>query len=641
MTQKTLAFILLASALLAAVPAAAESGLSSKHKAWLETEAGFIMAPSEKNAFLKLTSDRERDLFIESFWLQRDPTPGTAANEYQSEQVRRLRFADATFDEENPGGGRMTARGRVYVILGPPLDVRRTGREGRILEVWTYPGGQAGLSAPLFRIRFRQQGRMGDYVIAEPAVEADTAPGTAPAALPALEEILKAPQKAIDESYSARFLETRRPATPGYSLRTMAAAWTARAFKDPGGIFRLHLAAVPERAAVQSLADRYRADWRLTIELAGRDGGEVYRETKDIRIDLFRAEYDAVRAAALQLLDSFPLAPGAGRLSLRLENTSSKEFAVWSTDIDVPAGKSPWLSPLLLSRSASRLPVAPGGASAAFQVGVLRIEPAVEARFAAGDKIVVFFQVHNAPPEVKAAGIVDLALQSGDRTAASLRRSFTAFKDGLNVLEEIPTVGLAPGDYALRALVLDPTGREILSGQCGLTLTAKPGLKAWVLPQPGPPIEDGYYNGALGAQYLRRGDLDMAAQELSLARFKKPAVLEYALGYAEALLARGEFEMARAAVRPFDEKGADRFDLRWFLGRAAQGQGRLPEAIGHFQRALEIGGDAAPVLNALGDCYLKAGDREMAAQAWRRSLAVKPDQSDIKKKVEALKTGGR
>ena len=99
----------------------------------------------------------------------------------------------------------------------------------------------------------------------------------------------------------------------------------------------------------------------------------------------------------------------------------------------------------------------------------------------------------------------------------------------------------------------------------------------------------------------------------------------------------GWIDPARAAVRPFAEKGNDSFDLYWVLGRAAQGEEKFQEAIERYQRALVIKGDVPPVLNALGDCCLKTGDRDMAGQAWRRSLAVKPDQPDIRKKLEALK----
>ena len=124
---------------------------------------------------------------------------------------------------------------------------------------------------------------------------------------------------------------------------------------------------------------------------------------------------------------------------------------------------------------------------------------------------------------------------------------------------------MEPGRYTVRVQILDPTGKEIAAGRAALVLADKPLPRPWIVSQPSPPLEDAYYNGVLGRQYLNRNDFDMAAQELSLARYKKPDALEYALGYAQALLARGEFDPARAAARPFAEKGSDSFDLYWVL----------------------------------------------------------------------------
>ena len=40
---------------------------------WLDEEVVYIIAPVERDVFLQLQTDRERDLFIEAFWKRRDP----------------------------------------------------------------------------------------------------------------------------------------------------------------------------------------------------------------------------------------------------------------------------------------------------------------------------------------------------------------------------------------------------------------------------------------------------------------------------------------------------------------------------------------------------------------------------------------
>jgi len=66
--------------------------LPEKYRLWLEQEVVYIITPKEKEIYLRLESDRERDVFIEAFWKQRDPTPGSLENEFKEEHYQRILF---------------------------------------------------------------------------------------------------------------------------------------------------------------------------------------------------------------------------------------------------------------------------------------------------------------------------------------------------------------------------------------------------------------------------------------------------------------------------------------------------------------------------------------------------------------------
>ncbi len=57
---------------------------------------------------------------MESFWKQRDPTPGTPENEYKDEINKRFVYVNKEFSKDTPRPGWMTDRGRIYMILGEP-----------------------------------------------------------------------------------------------------------------------------------------------------------------------------------------------------------------------------------------------------------------------------------------------------------------------------------------------------------------------------------------------------------------------------------------------------------------------------------------------------------------------------------------
>jgi GWxTD domain-containing protein len=125
--------------------------LGGVYKKWLDEDVRWIITDEETAAFKKLTTNAERDQFIEMFWQRRDPTPDTAENEYKEEHYRRIAYANEHFAAGIPGW--RTDRGRIYIMYGKPDSIdshpmggpyERPGEEGGgetetfPFEVWRY-----------------------------------------------------------------------------------------------------------------------------------------------------------------------------------------------------------------------------------------------------------------------------------------------------------------------------------------------------------------------------------------------------------------------------------------------------------------------------------------------------------------------
>src|SRR5215510_12740430 len=91
--------------------------------AWIEEEVPDIATDDEISAFHNLRTDEEREQFISSFWLRRDPTPGTPANELKDEYYRRIAVANRRFVSGPLQPGSKTDRGRVLIKFGEPEEV--------------------------------------------------------------------------------------------------------------------------------------------------------------------------------------------------------------------------------------------------------------------------------------------------------------------------------------------------------------------------------------------------------------------------------------------------------------------------------------------------------------------------------------
>ncbi len=147
---------------------AEELPLAPRYLEWVNLTK-YIITPKEKAVFKELRSDRERDDFIELFWQQRDPTPGTLQNEYKEEHLRRFAYANKYFQHGSPREGWKTDRGRMYIILGEPEN--RETIDGSILypmEVWTYRSQPRLGFKTDFRVVFYRKGGLGEYRIYDP-----------------------------------------------------------------------------------------------------------------------------------------------------------------------------------------------------------------------------------------------------------------------------------------------------------------------------------------------------------------------------------------------------------------------------------------------------------------------------------------
>ncbi len=106
--------------------------LSPVYEKWLEEEVVYIITPKEKDVFLQLQTDREREIFIQAFWKQRDPNPNIPGNEFKEEHYRRIDYANNWYGKDSPGRGWRKARGRIYITLGPPKSIERYENSGEM-----------------------------------------------------------------------------------------------------------------------------------------------------------------------------------------------------------------------------------------------------------------------------------------------------------------------------------------------------------------------------------------------------------------------------------------------------------------------------------------------------------------------------
>lgn len=117
----------LISGLLFAGPATAQ--LSDLYTEWRQGPAQILMLAADEKAWEEVASDQQAEDFIRLFWAKRDPTPGTAENEFRREFEKRAAYANERFKTEEEAGA-LTDQGRVLLLLGPPRRIQSSGASG-------------------------------------------------------------------------------------------------------------------------------------------------------------------------------------------------------------------------------------------------------------------------------------------------------------------------------------------------------------------------------------------------------------------------------------------------------------------------------------------------------------------------------
>ena len=130
-------------------------------KNWLERDAVYIITEEEKSVFSRLTTEDERQRFIEQFWRRRDPDPRTAINEFKEEHYRRIAYANERFHSGKEGW--RSDRGRVYIIHGEPAEIESYAAGSFYDREFEQGGGQTTVYA-FERWRYRHLEGIGSDI---------------------------------------------------------------------------------------------------------------------------------------------------------------------------------------------------------------------------------------------------------------------------------------------------------------------------------------------------------------------------------------------------------------------------------------------------------------------------------------------
>ena len=649
------------------------------YRKWLEEEVVYIITPKEKDVFLQLETDREREIFIEAFWKQRDPDILTPENEFKVEHYKRVAYANQFLGKEGPGAGWRTDMGRFYIILGAPQQIERYENLTEIypVNIWFYDGmAKYGIPNSFYIMFFKPSGT-GEYEMYSPIQDGpasllihykgDTAdytsaytalrnvdPTIADVSLSFLPEesgrilspsiaseilvsnkIPSIPRESVKDAYAEKLLAYKDVVEVDYTANYIDSDSFAAVIYEKNGIGFVHYLIEPSKLTFIQVGERFRANLEVNGKAADLAGNTIYQFDRSIPIDFSRDQVESVRPKLFSFQDLFPLIEGRYKLNILLKNTMSKEFTSLERDITIPPLAGPSLSRLILANKVI-LNSAYRGQNKPFLIGDTQIVPSPRNDFTLQDKLHVYFQLRGLDQDLRDGGTLDFDISKEGQKVFATSKPLADYPDKANIMEEFPLAGLTSAYYRIKVSLLDRSQKEVLSEQADFIISHLPSLpRPWILSLPLPSTSDPLFANILGNQFLNSNDRVRAKSLLAEANRRNPTVSQYALDYCRVLMEGKDYQKAKEVAGPFLNT-EEQFDFLLYLGQAHQALGELAEAIARYKEYLAHYGANINVLNAVGDCYFQLANWEEARTAWQRSLEISPKQEEVRKKLDSL-----
>ncbi len=499
--------------------------LATPYRRWLNEDVTYIITDEERSAFVRLQNDEERENFIESFWLRRDPSPDTIENEFKEEHYRRIAYANERYASGIPGW--KTDRGRIYITFGPPDEIEDHS-SGGTYERPPEEGGGSTSTFPFQQWRYRYIDGIGNNVIIEfvdPTMSGEFRMTSDPSEKDALLYVPNAGLTLMEQmglsSKTDRFNRTdgTHLGTPmGMQSESMNEFSRIEQFaklqRPPPIKFKDLEAAVHSRISYNILPMKVRVDYfpvtdasvltNITIQFENKDLQFKAKEGfQEAEIHLYGQITTLTRRFVSTLEDTvtvqpptamlqefaanksiyqktIPLAPGTYRLNIVAKDIIGGNMNNYEQALTVPRLDAEKLtgSTLILADLIEKVPMKSIGAGQ-FVIGDSKVRPRLDDTFKREEKMGIYMKLYNFGSDEahKPVGQIEYeVLRNGtNEKIYTLTEDVSlipnASSSQVTIEKLLPLKSLTPGQYTIRLKITDKNRNQVLTPTAQFTVT--------------------------------------------------------------------------------------------------------------------------------------------------------------------------
>jgi GWxTD domain-containing protein len=525
-----------------AATGAKHAKLSPSYEHWLDEEVNYLITNQEKQTFLELPTNQDRDRFIEKFWAVRNPDPNSPTNTFRDEHYRRLEYVNAHFGSHLALDGWSTDRGMVYITLGPPQQKRSylNTRDLKPFETWFYQDPGRAL-APYFSVLFFKKSAAEDFKIYSPyqdgpeaLIDSTNAINNPQAALKTIknemgDEIANLtlsifPNEPVDNvkgtptlesdallnrirNYrnlpeNRDLLEQRRALLEGVTHRVLLGQdfsdLSAMATRDSADTASIHylLRVLNAGDFVLGKDASQRVYYSLSVEsqLLTAEDKVIYTDTQQLHDFLTSDQVNQLRLRPLAIAGRLVAVPGKYQLKVDVTNLVTKQSFAQTRGVLVPAfDHSLGMSQVVFSSIAPPRRDYEQNQPFSFTGVKIPVAGADNLTVTGGDPVRVIYQLWEQPGSpVSLKGknlevsylIGQLGVTAKEGKTQTIDRSRFDLQGNLLMGADLPTTDLHPGNYRLVIKVTDPESNESTSQAINFRLAGGDRQELWNLTNP-------------------------------------------------------------------------------------------------------------------------------------------------------------
>lgn len=671
--QKGAAFLTILTVFGAVASAATRPQIPPKYKKWLQGDVAYIITNEEKKAFLDLTSDADRDIFIDHFWDVRNPTPGSPTNSYRDEHYRRIEYANQYFGHLAHMEGWRTDMGRVYITLGEPQQRQKLLGLQQVtpMEIWFYSNSNPALP-PFFYVIFYQRERTDEFRLYHPysdgpeklittsvgpdrmqalnTISQDAGRDVARETLSLLPDepvdfnsgtislasdvMLATIQDLANNPMSKADLENRRRLLEDVSHRVVLGEEfldvVTVALRDPVGNTNLHYLLrlkKPEDFTVgQSEKQGYYYSVYVSAKVHGTDGKVIFADEKKISKAVSAGEFDEIKGKVFGYEGILPLPSGKYKVEFELSNLLSQTAFHREVEVTIPTVPASGLQvstivPFVSARATNQR----GQSNQPFAGGGVTFSPRAssELQLVQGEPLKFFYQVW--APALANSGNSDKKIDveyvygrlgAQDSKTVSDQIPVNQLDHGGSIIngKQILTADLDPGNYRLVMTLHDPETQTKVYGSLNFRIeTTALALPGWDISDD--KVAPGEPDWQRALCYLAANDKNRALGWLRLAYLEDSLNERFRDKLIELYFDRQDYSKA---VELYSKGGLTESTDEQTIVRLAESfskLGDLTKAVTVMESGATLNPKSASLQLGLADYYRRAGNNGKAAAA--------------------------